>query len=179
MKERKNIELEKAMNKVLFTQFKKDAKEAHKIVEDAGYEIYKYDGFFGIRNTKRGKNIRINKALYYRGEVWEVLGRELTAEEISNHYLKVDIVDYFTKPVNTEWYRLQNPFYNSDRPTISKYNSLEINKEMLVYREREVESLKKNIAELQEKLIEAVEKKIASEVELKKTRERLGLKGRR
>ena len=37
-----NEVLNQAIYKVLTTQFKKDAKEEHKIVENAGYEIQRY-----------------------------------------------------------------------------------------------------------------------------------------
>lgn len=44
--------INEAIAKVLTTQYKKDAREAHEIVESAGYTINKYDGNWWVKNPK-------------------------------------------------------------------------------------------------------------------------------
>ena len=46
--------------RVLTTKYKKDDPEAFKLVENMGYEIYKYDGTFGVKNPETGAHVRIS-----------------------------------------------------------------------------------------------------------------------
>ena len=55
----KNTMLNEAIYTVLTTKYKKQAREAFKRVQDAGYEVYKNNGHFHIYNASTGKTIYI------------------------------------------------------------------------------------------------------------------------
>ena len=59
-----NTELNRAIYVILTTQFKKDAKEEHKMVENAGYEIWKNNGEWNIENPATHKSIRVSEIKY-------------------------------------------------------------------------------------------------------------------
>lgn len=52
-----NETLNKAIYTVITTKYKKDAQEAHRLVESEGYVIYKDNGKFVVRNDKTCKTI--------------------------------------------------------------------------------------------------------------------------
>jgi hypothetical protein len=151
----------KAIVKVLTTKYKKDALDAHKEVEDAGFKIYKYDGQWRISGKYR--TIYVNYDSWKGYYVWldnKGFSTIIPHENIS----KVDFVDCLNKPRNTEYYR------NCVDPIHEKYSEIESslgrNKWNIGYYDRQlkstrerIEELQKDIMRLQEDLIHYSERK--------------------
>ena len=164
-------ELNKAILTVLTTQFKKDAKEAHSIVEDAGYEIYKQDGSFRVlkKDTHR---------LVYVKESW----RTTTVYTNLRNYrfensrgVRFDFVGYLDKPVNPE-----SPYawrIEELNKAMTGYRRLSIEKNSVESAEERIRRIKKQIASLTDELIDEVSRLKEAEIRLEQTRGKLGLKG--
>lgn len=169
-------ELVDAINKVLFTQFKKDAKEAHKLVESYGFEIDKLDGFFRVYNPDTCKGICLEGG--WKG-VRLRYGRKLSDEEWNNHKLNFDLINFLYTPVNHDWYyvsRYRDDWCYPPRPTLAKFYGLQEAKKGFKKKERQIEELKKEMAEIQDKIIELVQDKKDIERRIDEHREELGLK---
>lgn len=183
-------ELIDAINKVLFTQFKKDAKEAHKLVESYGFEIDKYEGWFGIYNPETYKRLRLAEAHGWRGS-WlkeRHTSKALTNEEINAHKLNMDVIKYLCTPVNSEWYEAQELNcdwgYKGYHPSQNKYSTLTNARWNVSYHKRQVENTKKEIDKLlndvktlQACLLRETESVYKYEAKLREVRAELGLKG--
>ena len=109
-----NAEVRRAHNdaliKVMSTQFKKNAKAEHELVESYGYIIYKYDGSFRIRNDKTCKIISLRYTGSYRyswvldyGDTYADVKRVKSLEELK----VVDLVGIREKPRNSVYKALQ------------------------------------------------------------------------
>lgn len=132
----KTTELTEAMVTVLRATYKRDVKPAFKLVEAAGYEVYKCDGEWYIRNTKTWKCIHIIHRYGARyGENTLSLSGYSRAD-----LTKVDMIAYLNTPFNRSKY--ENEYAPSrgkiDRFTFMKYWLEESEKDMRK-KERELE----------------------------------------
>ena len=167
-------ELNEAIIKVLTTQFKKDAKEAHALVESYGYTISKVDGHFIIKNPLTRRYVYITEArsyLYaYDIHINTNDKRVKRSEELNNF----DYVNFLEKPLNTAWYKTQYG-ENEYHPTREKWNRLSSAKWYLEYRTKDIDKIKKQIESLQKDLIRQVEWKEEAKHDLADVRKEYGL----
>ena len=184
--------LEDAINKVLFTQFKKDAKEAHKLVESYGFKIDKYDGFFGVKNPETYKTLRLTEYNGRRNICVIEIGthKGLTYEEFFNHKLNIDCIKFLNTPYNYDWQYVKNRDACEDgssreayHPTWDKKEALREARWNVAYHKRNIERYTKEIDELMEKIKEAQKDMVRNvkdvayyEAKLENLREELGLK---
>ena len=162
-------ELNKAILEVLTTQFKKDAKEAHKIVEEAGYGIYKWDGSFRVSNKDIGRYV-------YATENW----RSTTIHSNLRNYryehdkgVRFDFVGYLNKPTNPE-----SPYLwriREENKSMMNYHRISRDKNSIKYAQERIEKIKKEIASLTNDLIREVSSLKEAEIRLEQTRRELGL----
>ena len=149
-----NEALRQSMIIVLRARYKKDAPAAFEAVEAAGFETYKCDGHWGIRNRNTGKSIRMRD----NGKVSTNTGYA-DAE-------KVDIIAYLETPYS-QWRNiwLYGQEYAPTKPKLSE----------LRYAKRCVESCDKEIAQLQKKLDEKIKEREEALKKLMKRRAEYGL----
>lgn len=169
-------DMNKAIYRVLTTQFKKEAKDAHKAVEAAGYEIYKLGGEWHVRNPQTGKAVHIepNRGWYTRFTVWG--GARQTVFKSIEELTKYDFEGQLKKEYNNEWYDLRRAA--AYEPTQVKYRRLKSAKRQQQWREERVTDIEKKIAQLQRELIEAVEDRTRARADVEATYKALGLKKR-
>ena len=183
-------EMNKAILKVLTSKYKKDCKEEYKMIEEAGYEVCKWDGVFHITNRKLNKVI----SLYYCDYVYYVGGykpenrrygyyafehstQKRTRINDLEEVAKIDFVNCLNTPINTEYYKALD-YERSFGPWsyASKLRQLREAKRSLRYETERVEKLKKEMEELQKTLEKAIvdrEKEIAK---YNSTMKKLGLR---
>mgnify|MGYP002525919361 CR=1 FL=1 len=96
-------ELNAAIASVIRNSSKRDCKDAHKIVEAAGYHTFKNHGQWIVSNRETGKSVRADSRWSYRKEhyVYRVCmsGRQYREHEVSNLSV-VDFVAFLQKPIN-------------------------------------------------------------------------------
>lgn len=174
----KNTELNTAIRMVLMNRHKKDAKQAHKIVKAAGYTIIKWSGSYEVKNEATGRWIRIDFGRYRATLEWT--GKSTTPTTLNNDIMdKFDFVGELNKPINMEWREMRRYTcgWQPYRPTITKYDNLKFAKNRVEWRNRDIEMIQEQIANLQKNLIREVESRERAKAELKETRKRLGLRG--
>ena len=183
-------ELVDAINKVLFTQYKKDAKEAHELVASYDLEIDKYDGFYGVYNPETYKRLRLVETHGWRGS-WlkeRHTNKPLTNEEINAHKLNIDVINYLCTPINTAWHEAQELNcdwgYKGYHPSQNRYGTLSDARWNVKYHKKNVEDTKKEIDKLlndvknlQARLLRETESVYKYEAKLREVRKELGLKG--
>ena len=166
-------EVNEAILKVLSTQYKKDAKEAHKIVEAAGYEIYKSNGCFTIKNPRTYKYIQWTQCRWKYNYKLITTTKDIYFDDWKD--LKINFVNYLNKPINNDKQYIDSDcFYTSKAK--DKYVSLRCIKTYIEYHNREIER-QKVLIEKAKKDIEYHEKRLKEEKDsLEETRKKLGLK---
>ena len=172
-------ELNKAIETVLTTQFKKDAKEAHKAVTEAGYVIYKWDGSFGVKNPATDREVRISYGSYSTKIVYT--GNWSGVKLGWNSDIKFDFVGQLEKPINYEWIAIRHFEY---RPTRVKYEQLRSKRrdveyhanEIRLIQEKKIKELQRQMEELQRSLIYHVENRAKDQQALDQFRKELGLR---
>lgn len=164
-------ELNEAIIKVLNTQFKKDAKEAHELVASYGYKIYKYDGCFRIENPLTKRYVFIDEG--YNGAFRiHINTKERRMRRYEDLY-KFDFVNFLEKPLNVEWAKLYwGKEYAPSRERISALSSA---KWTVSYREKEIKQMMKKLEDLQNELIRQVEWKEQAKRDLADLRKTYGL----
>lgn len=173
MTQEKKMEINEAIKKVLSVQYKKEAKDAFKVVEDAGFEIYKMNGTFGITDKKNVNHVRIELGKY---RTYLHLGNKQIKFNNFSEISKIDFVSFLEKErivrldQSSYWYRTE---------TQKKMERLRDKKRSIQYSEDDIERIKKKIEEAQKELIWAVEYKEQKKADLKAIRKELGLKERR
>ena len=180
---RRNDELNKAIWTVLTTQFKKDAKEAFKMVEENGYDVYKNGwGTWSIANptTKRSLYIGYGKygsrATLYCGnhttltKTW----RTISSKEEREVAEKFDFVNCLNTPVNVTYYEMRMDESRESKALLNYYK-LKSAKSSINYESEDIDRIQKKIAELQADLIRATEKKVKADMKLNEVRKELGL----
>lgn len=167
--------INEAIYKVLMTQFKKDiGAEALTLIKEAGYEIFKDNGNFNIKNPKTGRYVYIGSNSYNL--------KVCTYGAGFNRYYpigykpencKFDFAGYLEKPLNTEWY--SRYIWANYHPTEDRYRTLYNARNTVRYEIEHIARIKKQISDLQADLERSLEYKIKKEISLKDTRRELGL----
>lgn len=165
-----NEVLNQAIYKVLITQFKKDAKEEHKIVENAGYEIQKYNGYFEVRNKETCKLVRITNVNYgYTFSRVTLICGNNTIRVKPENVCKIDFVNCLSKPFPTETYNAYY-YYNCWNVYKDLRYRLREAKRNVEYYDKCIEKAKDNIRKAQNELISIVENKERNKNDLKNIR---------
>lgn len=172
-----NAEINKAIVTVMVNQYKRDAQEAHKIVKEAGYEIYKTNGSFGVQKGYRHQvriefpNRRGNPYLQlFNGKSRRVI-RFKNFTDITD--IKVDFVSFFETERESI---IDTSSYWYETPTQKKIKDLKEKKWRVEYRSKDIEEIKQKMERLQRELIYAVESKERAKAELAEARRQYGLK---
>lgn len=104
-------QINEAIYTVMKKRFKKDAKEAHKIVEDAGYSVYKGgNGYFDIYNPETQRHLWVTEPRYsYRkgGDYQNIYSGPYT-KHMNEFTDKFDFVGCLEKPINSIYYQDTN-----------------------------------------------------------------------
>ena len=166
-------EINEAILKVLSTQYKKDAKEAHKIVEAAGYEIYKSNGCFIIKNPETYKYIQWTECRRKYNYKLITTTQDIYFDDWKD--LKINFVNYLNKPINRDKERRDNMWGCSSKLK-EKYTLLRDHKMMIEYYSKEIKRQKASIEKAKEEITRC-EKRLKEEKDsLEETRKKLGLK---
>lgn len=164
-----------AIYRVLTTQFKKDiGEEALTMIKEAGYEFFKNNGRFHIKNPATERYVYISEG--YRG-----LKINTYAVGFSRYYnisyhpekCKFDFAGYLEKPLNSEYYTRYE--WGNFKPTAEKFRTLSNARNNVDYEQRAIIRVKKQIADLQAQLERGIRYKVKYELELENTRKKLGL----
>ena len=168
----------KRIIEVCKNQYKKDAKDAHEIVELAGYKIEKYEGRYIVLNPKTGKRVSL---LGYSAKT-ENRRKPCVAYDTGkgikvfnwNEEPKFDFVAYLDKPWNREYYRnIPESEYKRARANIKSQ------KNWIEYRKKEVEKTRKDIEDKIANLEHVNRELQKAKDELENIRKKYGLKERK
>lgn len=179
----------RAIIKVCTTQFKKDAKAEHELLEGYGYQIYKLNGRFSIQSPNR--TVSIEYVGNYRHNYKVVFGYYHVHYKYFKTYedlFKFDFVNCLNTPINTEYYNLKQyeEGWGGINDKHAKYeqirNKLHNLKWNITWYNREVEDVQKKIESLQKQILSAQkdmlrykENAVKADVELVAYRKELGL----
>ena len=175
--------LNNAILQVITHQYKKDAKEYHQIVEDAGYTIDKNYGHYYVRNPKTHRYVCMEYKKGYRNDYYELNWGSMVYgyKRFDNMPASIpfDFVAMLNKPYN------RNGHYNeySDKwnksKAVERYVELKRLKRNLKNDEEDVETVLRQLTTLQQRLICATETKVKAAAELNSYRRECGLKERK
>lgn len=171
--------LNDAMIKVMSTQFKKDAKAEHELVESYGYTIYKYDGSFRIRNNKTCKCIYLKHSSNYRyswvldyGDTYADVKRVKSLEELK----VVDLVGILEKPRNNVYKALQWGHVDDIHAKYSdRREQLRRAKWDVKYHSDRIDEIQRKLIALQTELLEESKKLAKYSVELDACKKEIGI----
>ena len=164
-------EINNAIYKVLITQYKQDAKEAHKIVKEVGYEVYKYDGSFGVRNPKSYRSVHIDFSKYSnRGTL--LIGSKRKRFDSCVELKPVDFVGQL-ETTRTAW---QDPYFDEESEALTKYHNIKHNEYMAKSYDDDIKKTLEEIADLQKKIIRYTEYKAEYKAKAENYRKEYGLK---
>lgn len=107
--------INEAIAKVLTTQYKKDAKEAHEMVESAGYKIWKRDGDWWVKNEKTNRWVYMPYDWHYKYKGSWTLHTNNTKADYGCRQLRypetkpipIDFERLLATPYNKEWYMVR------------------------------------------------------------------------
>lgn len=168
-------ELNKAILTVLRNQFKKDAKEAHEVVKEAGYGIVKINGGFEVYNDRTNRKIYVKEG--YRSYIIHGYHERQRTQLTKVTIEKFDFVGCLEKPQNRDYYeQLHNESMAHDVNHDPRINKLKSAKWHVRYTNDEVAKIQAQMEKLQKELIRAVERKVEAEQELKQVKKELGLR---
>lgn len=168
--------LNKAMEMVLRTQFKKQVKEAHKIVEEAGYTINKIQGGYQITNPKTGRFIYIRQDGYRKSIIHGYYNSQQRRIRSEADYQKFDYTGCLNKPINKDYYE---QILNEEHTAYHKSEAMQKLKSAkwsLKYEEDRIARIQKDIEKLQQDLIRAAMAKARAIDKLNEVKKDLGLK---
>lgn len=165
--------INEAIFKVLTTKYKKDAQDAFKLVEEAGYRCYKEGGRFEVYNPDTDRRIYVTKP--YRGTYIIVhtgmYMRQTTRFKREADMKVMDFANCLEKPVNTEFYR-EVP----QRRAAGVYESkIKMPRRMVKSYEDDIESYQKQIEKLQQRIIYAAQRKAEYEMKIREAKKELGI----
>jgi len=173
-----NTVLNNAIWTVLTTQFKKEAPKAFEMVKAAGYEYSKNNGSFEVYNPRTKRRVHLYDRGYGRYAATYVSHGyyECQQSKITNwNNCRFDFVGCLEKPLNDEWHRFESQASRSVSKSRSQYERLSMKKSMVRSYEKDIDRIKEKMAELQEQLIKATERKVSYEREVVECKKELGL----
>lgn len=163
-------EINRAIFKVLTTKYKKDAKEAHSIVEEVGYQVRKWDGTFDVQNPKTNRYVKIEiNEEYNRGKLFMMSGRK---------YFKslAEITPFdFVGQLETTHRVYYEPICDESEAYV-KYHKIKDCDYMATSCDNDIKQTLKKIEGLQKDLIRYTEWKIEYEAKANNYRKEYGLK---
>lgn len=174
-----NETLNKAIYTVITTKYKKDAQEAHRLVESEGYVIYKDNGKFVVRNDKTYKAISggIHPMWQYYIISIKDAGYPTRVTRDFKHYAhtdKMNLVSYLDTPHNMAWQGVRERVDRqpNTRGKFWRFISERRNKD---YHAREVERIREQIATLTERLEQEIRADVKAQADYKAYRKEIGL----
>jgi len=181
---RQNEELNKAIWKVLQVKFKKDAPEAFKMVQEAGYEVMKGgQGQWIVKNPHTRKMIDIQDTcrgtVLYHGN-YQTQVRVIAKygyKTVDNWTIvgqKFDFVNCLKTPMNRDYYDALDVQCRQSE-SIMNYDRLKSAKWSIDYDEREIARLQKEVEKLQKDIARRYEAKVNDLMHLNNVRRELGL----
>ena len=156
IEQRKNLkdELNEAIYKVITTQYKKDAKQAHEMVSAFGYGISKYDGHYRVTSKETGKAVYVHFESYtYRRFSLGNNSAEQRKGENGYGHCPIDFVGYLAKPYNKVYEDLKYSSYRRRSQAVKNYGRLKETRWDIKYHEDEIEKIKAQINKLQDEII--------------------------
>ena len=166
-------DVNKAILQIISYKFKNECPEAHKLVQAAGYEVYKRDGWFVVRNFTTSKRV-------YRNDFGLKYSKFSGYDEYIDNPDKFDFIGYLEKPFNREFYRQQFDYFQN-RAT-EQYSRLRDKKRQIKWAQRdldetleEIEKLQAKVAELQQSLVTRSQAVCIAKDNYAKYRDELGL----
>ena len=142
-------EIRDAIIAVLNANYKYDAPQAFATVKRAGYDVYKNNGAWVVRDPKTYKVIYFNGASHRRIVVGN---RYLDGDRLE----KVDIINYLKKPYNRAYWDAIT-FAGWETPTQRKVNDFRWAKRRVAEAEAELDKLAKQIERARENYIKKTE----------------------
>lgn len=171
-------ELNKAIRTVLTTQYKKQAKEAFQMVENAGYEIYKMGGDWRVKNNKTGRIVYLEdgwrSTFIWHGNRWENRTQCKGSEDTATMRL-FDFVGALEKPLNKDYYTSIAFTYENESKARQRYDELKSARRSVKWYDEDINNIKKQMQKLQDELVRKAQYKLEAEQTLKKVRKELGL----
>lgn len=164
-------EVNAAIFTVLKEQFKKNCKEAHKIVEAAGYTIQKNNGHYEVFNTETKRWIWLQDG-YRCTYIYHGAYMNQKAKLTNWNDCKFDFVGCLDKPQNRDYYT--EPACNVSKAHANG-NDLRWKKSYIKSDEEALQRIQEQMQTLQRELIRVTERKVRHEQELKDFRVKLGL----
>lgn len=168
-------ELNEAIFTVITATYKKDAPEAFKAVNEAGYSIEKWNGCWHVRNEKLNRMVWFEMGGYYTPVYWVRGSANPKRFETLDGARKFDLVGCLEKENNPDWRYVTTYEYT---PSRVKYNKLQSAKRNVGWKTRDIAKLKIEIEKMQKELNRMMEWRAESIVELKELRNELGLRNR-
>ena len=181
----KTMTQKKVINEAIWTvlkaKYKKEAKEAFKVVEDAGYEIYKNGcGYWTVSNPDTHRYINLGDR-GWKHHSYTVIqhgpyvaqSRMVQSKEFNSNSIAFDFVNCLDTPINETWYKLQNKSNTSK--AVAQYQAIKFSKRMAESYARDIENTMKEIERLQARLISQTESKVRYEAEVKELKRQFGL----
>ena len=165
--------LNEAIFTVLTTQYKKDAKDAFNLVDEAGYKYIKYRGRFEVYNPETNRRIYVTEGFrknYYTVHTGLYM-RQTTHFKREADIKVMDFVNCLEKPVNTEFYR-EVP---EGKAAGIYYNRIKSKRNMVKSYEDDIKSYQEQIEKLQQKIIYAAQKKAEYEMNIREAKKELGI----
>ena len=178
-------ELNNMIWKALNCKFKKDAPEAFTAIKEAGYDIDKCGrGCFEIYNPKTKRRIYLyerrgwsrNYKMTISHGPYTKQTTDLTEAEARMKTTKFDFVGCLEKPMNQVWYDLVNGYNDYTMTAVKKYEAIKSKRRMAASYAEDIERTKKQLADLQEKLVWQTKMMTSYEQEAKELKNRYGLK---
>ena len=173
--------LNQAITKVISNQYKKNAKEAHQIVEDAGYKIEKYDGHYRVINEKLHRYCyMVYSGHYSKGDRWVLYWGSMGYGGKEHYGDPANIVFDYERMLNTPYNHAGHTDPYNDKwnksAAMEKYVHLKHLKDDVQRQEIEMASIIKQMEGLQKRLINVTESKVKCITDLSICRKEYGLK---
>lgn len=139
-------EINKAIKKVLITQFKKDAKTEHEKVAALGYKIEKKDGFFAIRNERTQRELCIkNHSGYDFTFSFGWYSNSINWDKLNENF---DFYGCLEKPQNQTYHNMKHAEEDYISTALFCYHSLEWRRKRINDYKKDIESAKKQIIKI-------------------------------
>lgn len=175
IEQRKNIrdELNEAIWKVITTQYKKDAKEAHEMVSAFGFHIRKNDGHYRVSGVDH-RVVYVSWEGYRKMDI-DLAGINIQGVEVCyGEKCKVDFVGFLSKH-NNRAYQESKWVSSQESQALLRYDRLDDTKRMIKWYEEDIEKAKKEIEALINKVASLSESKNSYEKKLAEQRVEYGL----
>ena len=177
-----NNELHTAILVVLTTQFKKDMERSFKVVQEAGYEISKWNSHWYIKSPVTGKSLWAEGYSYVRIYSSSAKTYQFHWEsDREDRGCKADIVSMLNTPINKAWREYQALLYWGNDYKLGGTDFRD-KREKYLSAKNAVDSCKRNIRTIKHDMIEAqnrLESQVRAQVKLEeqlvKVRKELGL----